>query len=64
MAPKCSGRCREMTESTETRRFQCGMCFCEFFMPDGIEPHFCPHCSAEFNEVHELVRGEEGTIED
>lgn len=38
----------------EIRRFQCGGCLCEYFMPDGIEPRFCPMCAGEAIEFREL----------
>lgn len=33
------------------RKFQCGPCFCVFYLPDGIEPRYCPLCCANFNET-------------
>lgn len=32
-----------MDESLEIRKYVCS-CLCEFFMPNGIEPNFCPFC--------------------
>lgn len=37
--------------------YQCE-CLCTFYMPDGIEPSFCPHCGIAIGAV-EYVESED-----
>jgi hypothetical protein len=46
--------------SEEARKYQCGACYCVWFMPNGIEPEFCPACGVKFDESKTLIQGEDG----
>lgn len=40
-----------MEEPDDIRKFACGGCLGEFFLRDGIEPHFCPHCGGSVEQI-------------
>jgi hypothetical protein len=43
----------ELDECPKIRRFVCS-CLCEWYMPDGIEPSYCPHCGGEATQVRKM----------
>ncbi len=40
------------------RKFVCS-CMCEFYLPDGIEPLYCPFCAGSVSEFKELLPDEQ-----
>jgi rRNA maturation endonuclease Nob1 len=41
-------------ECPTIRKYVCS-CLCEWYMPDGIEPSFCPHCGGEAVRVEKMA---------
>ena len=42
----------------QIRKFVCE-CLCEFYLPSGIEPNYCPFCGGQCAEFREMPKQED-----
>lgn len=45
-------------EPEDVRRYSCAKCMGEFFLREGIDPHFCPHCGGSIRHIETKDFGE------